>query len=366
MVSLFEQDFTLQSIVFGSTIEQYLLYAASMIGFLLLGRIIEYALTTYGKHLAFKTKSDWDDLLIDAIALPIRYGTFIIGLTFSAEVFLTFPGEGVQSFYHNVVGLIGLGLVVYILIKIIDLFSERFLFELTAKTKSKLDDQLVPLVKRALKYVVIGMALLLALDNFGYDITALLAGLGIGGLAIAFAAQETVKDIFGGLVIFSNKTFFVGDRITIDNYTGTVEAINLRTTLIRNWEGRVLTFPNSKVASSVVENWARAKARRTFITLQLTYDTTSIKMDKAKEIVRKIINNTDGVLHDTPEKEEVLVWFAGFGAHSLDVNVIYFVQDQDDLLKIWDYVNSSIKREFEKAGIDFAYPTQTVYVKKTK
>ncbi|MEK6902107.1 MAG: hypothetical protein AABX02_00770, partial [archaeon] len=217
MVQFAGSEWGLQSTLYGVTLQNLGFYAATVIGFLVLGRILEFILTKYGKAFTSKTKNDWDDLIIDSLIFPVRYITFIIGLSIGAELFLTFQSPETESFYYQVVGLISLGIILWTILKIIDLFSERILIRFAAKTKSRLDDQLVPLVKRALKYVVILLALLLALDNFGFDITALLAGLGIGGLAVAFAAQETIKDVFGGLTIFANKSFFVGDYVTFLN-----------------------------------------------------------------------------------------------------------------------------------------------------
>ncbi|MDZ4256425.1 MAG: mechanosensitive ion channel, partial [archaeon] len=231
MASVFLQTILqLDTTIFGNTVEQYLLYAGTVVLFILGGRILQYILDIYGKRLAAKTKSDWDDILIDVISTPARFLLTTAGLVIAAELFLTFSSPEIEAFYYNVVGLLFLGVITWSLIKLVDIFAERVLMKLAAQTKSNLDDQLVPLFKRAAKYLIVILALLLAMSNFGYDITALLAGLGIGGLAVAFAAQETIKDIFGGIVIFSNKTFLVGDRITVDNITGVVEQINMRTT----------------------------------------------------------------------------------------------------------------------------------------
>lgn len=351
----------IQSTVFGSTLEQYFYFFSTLLGFIILGKVIQHILDRYARKLVQRTANDWDDLLLDTIFIPTQFLFLILGLGIGATLFLTFSDPGIEEFYYKVLGLITLGGILYTLVRLIDLFAERVLLRITSRTKSNLDDQLVPLVKRILKYAVVSMGVLVALDNFGYDITALLAGLGIGGLAIAFAAQETVKDVFGGLTIFANKSFFIGDKVTINGVTGDVETINLRSTRIRNLDGRIVTMPNSRVAGENIENWSTAPGRKTFIALSIVYDTTSAKLEEAKAIIRKVLEETNGIKKDTSKQKNILIWFSEFAASSLNINVIYWVEDQQNLLSIWDHVNTTIKREFEKAHIEFAFPTQTVY-----
>lgn len=372
MVQFNGSEWGLQSTLYGITLEHLAFYAATVIGFLVLGRVLEFILTKYGKALTSKTTNDWDDLIIDALAFPVRYITFVVGLSLGAKLFLTFQSSETESFYYQVVGLISLGIVLWTILRVIDLFSERILVRFAAKTKSRLDDQLVPLVKRALKYVVILLALLLALDNFGFDITALLAGLGIGGLAVAFAAQETIKDVFGGLTIFANKSFFVGDYVTFlnNNISGRVTAINLRTTRLRNQEGRVVTIPNSQVAASQVENWSAAPGRRTALAIALAPYSNMDSVDKAKAIVRDILKKNKRVVQDTEKDQKITIWLADLLPNTLNLNVIYFVTEMAEPQQVWDEVNSAVKREFEKEKIALAIPTAPVQpasaVKKTK
>jgi MscS family membrane protein len=365
--TMFLEVFGLESFnftIWGNTLEQFALFAATVIGFVLLGKVVDFVITNYIQKLTQKTKSNIDDYLLDIMHAPLQWLVTILGLSVGAELFLTFPSAGIESLYFNIVGALVLGAVTFRAVKAVEIFSDTFLKKLAGKTKSNLDDQLLPLFKKASKYLIVGAAILLALENFGYDITAIIAGLGIGGLAVAFAAQETIKDVFGGIVIFANKSFFVGDRVTVEGVTGSVETINMRTTKIRNWENRLVTVPNSKMASAVIENWSTAPARKTTLVLGLTYDTASAKLEKAKQIVRDIVNKTDGTLRDTDKEENVKIWFSEFADSSLNIKVIYYIEDQDNLLDIWDKVNTGIKKEFEKAGIEFAFPTQTIYLEK--
>ncbi len=356
MVDFLDQSWGLQSSLYGITLENLVFYALFVIIFLIIGRALEFVLIKYGKALASRTQSDWDDLIVDALAFPIRYITLILGLSVGGKLFLTFSDAGTESFYYQMVGLISLGIILWTVLKIIDLFSERIILRWASKTKSRLDDQLVPLVKRALKYLVIILGVLLALDNFGFDITALLAGLGIGGLAVAFAAQETIKDVFGGLTIFANKSFFVGDYVTFLNngISGKVIAINLRTTRLRNAEGRVVTIPNSQVAASQVENWSAAPGRRTHMTIALAPYLNSEQVERAKEIVRSILKKNKRVVQDTEKDQKITIWMADLLLNTLNLNVIYFVTEMSEPQQVWDEVNTAIKKELEIGKIAIA------------
>lgn len=358
MVEFWGQNWEFQSTIYGITLENLAYYAATVIIFLIIGRVLEFILTKYGKALTARTKSDWDDLILDALAFPVRYITFVIGLSAGGKLFLTFSDPETQSFYFQVVGLISLGIILWSVLRIIDLFSERILMTFAANTKSRLDDQLVPLVKRALKYVVILLALLLALDNFGFDITALLAGLGIGGLAVAFAAQETIKDVFGGLTIFANKSFFVGDYVTFlnMNISGRVSAINLRTTRLLNSEGRIVTISNSQVAASQVENWSKAPGRRTQVVIALAPYLNARQVDRAKEIVLSILKKNKRVVQGTEKDPKIVVWLSDLTLNTLNLNAIYFVTEMETPQQVWDEINTAIKKELESEKIALAVP----------
>lgn len=366
MVWFLEQDWNLQSIIWGTTLTQYVYYFVTVAGFLLLGRLFQFVLLRYGKKLAAHTKSDWDDVLIDAVTFLARYFPFIIGLALAAKLFLTFPSVGAEEWYFRVVGLLGLGTVVYTLLRFIDLFTERILLRIASQTNAQFNNRLVPLVKRVLKYVVIILFILVTLDNFGFDITAILAGLGIGGLAVAFAAQETIRDVFGGFTIFANKSFFVGDYITAGTVSGRVESIHLRTTRIRNPEGRIVTVPNSQLASQAVENWSAAPGRRTQMTIALAPYLDSKKVEQAKNIIRTILEKNDGIVQDTKTKEKILIWLSDLLPNTLNLNVVYFVKDAEFPQSVWDNVNTSIKSQFEKEKIPLAGPVAPQPVAKNK
>jgi MscS family membrane protein len=231
----------LSGVYFGSTVEQYLLFFGTILGFIIAGKIVNFLLENYAKRITAKTQTEFDDLLVEASQPPILFLSFVIGL-YSGSFFLSLT-EAMRLTFTNIVGLLFIVDVAWFLVKIVDGVITHFVVPLTKKTKSRMDDQLVPIISKGTKVVIIALALVIILDNFGYDITAIIAGLGIGGLAVAFAAQQTIADAFGGMNILLSKPFFVGDVIEVEGLVGTVEYIGVRHTHIRDFDGRKILFP---------------------------------------------------------------------------------------------------------------------------
>ncbi len=248
--------------------------------------------------------------------------------------------------------------ILYLVTKLVDLMA-AILKERAARTKSILDDQLVPLLRKSLKWFIWGIGLLLFLQNvLHYNISSLLAGLGIGGLAVAFAAQDTLSNVFGAVMIFIDRPFKVGDAVSLEGFEGSIEAIGLRSTRLRTWDGTLVTIPNRTVASANINNLAARPMRRTNFTLGLVYDTPTAKLEEALAIVRDI-------LKDHPSTGQYRAYFNKFGDFSLDILIQYWCNfmDYEKYLRSLEEINLEIKRRFEAAEIEFAFPTQTLHLK---
>jgi small-conductance mechanosensitive channel len=197
------------------------------------------------------------------------------------------------------------------------------------------------------------------LDNLGFEITAVIAGLGIGGIAIALAAQAILGDLFSYFVIFFDRPFEIGDFIVIGEFRGNIEHIGIKTTRVRSLSGEQLVFGNSDLTNSRIQNFKRMDRRRVVFKLGVTYQTPAEKIEEAIKIVEQIIIDHPDVTYDRGH-------FAAFGPFSLDLEFVYFVlsNDYNQYMDIQQDVNFEVLREFEKRGIDFAYPTQTLYLNK--
>lgn len=227
-------------------------------------------------------------------------------------------------------------------------------------TESKLDDQLVPLVRSFLKVVIASFGTIFILQNLNVDVGSLLAGLGIGGLAFALAAKDTIANLFGSLTIFVDKPFQVGDLVSIgSDVEGAVEEVGFRTTRVRTSEKTLLTVPNGLVTNSIIENLSARPSRRYRTVLGLTYDTTADQITAFCQGVENLIESLPNVVHDNKTVE-----FTGFGDSGLEILVNCFMDTEDYALamRTQHNINLAILQLAESLSIGFAFPTQTLHV----
>ena len=209
------------------------------------------------------------------------------------------------------------------------------------------------------RFVLWVIVLLLILDNLGVNITGLVAGLGIGGIAVALAVQNILGDLLASLSIVLDKPFVIGDTIVVDHLTGTIEHIGLKTTRLRSIDGEELIFANNDLLKSRIHNYKRMQERRVVFSFGVTYQTPPEKLARINEIVKTIIEAQQNVRFDR-------VHFKTYGDSALNFEVVYFVTDQDYKLymDVQQSINLGIFSRFREEGIEFAYPTQTLYLQK--
>jgi small-conductance mechanosensitive channel len=207
------------------------------------------------------------------------------------------------------------------------------------------------------KLVIWSVALLLLVENLGYDVSALVAGLGVGGIAVALAAQNILGDLFASLSILFDKPFVVGDFIIVDDLLGTVEKVGLKTTRVRSLFGEQLIFSNNDLLSSRIKNYKRMAERRVVFTLGVTYQTSAEKLELLPGIIKETIEKQEQVRFDRAH-------FKGYGDFALLFETVYWVTDPDYNLymDIQQEINLVLFRRFEAEGIEFAYPTQTIHL----
>jgi MscS family membrane protein len=337
-------DFATERIFLGISLRQYILAFLAIFFALLLRKLVTSLVLRTLKRFAARTATNLDDMLIDAVGPPIAFGFVIAGL-YVAAVVLTLPSEpvNVRGFSFQFLSALIIIDVTWLVIRVIDSTS-RFFSTLAGKTESKLDDQLIPVLRKSLKTFVGVIAFLFLAQNLGYSVASLLAGLGIGGLAVALAAQDTLSNFFGSLTILVDRPFAVGDWIEIDGNEGVVEEI----------------IPNSVLANSAINNWSRMPIRRVKMVVGVTYDSSAEHMERAVEGIRSILRDHARVYQDF-----FLVNFTDFGASSLDIFVYYFTKTTvwGDYLGVRQDINLRIMRLLENLGMEVAFPSRTVYLK---
>ena len=301
-----------------------------------------------------KKKVRWP--VLDLIQSLLRSALPFLGIWLSIHVFRV--PDNVQEIIDQLFLAALTIFILYFVTKSVDMMTV-FLKRRAARTESTLDEHLVPLLGKVLKWFIWTIGFLLFLQNIlHYNISSLLAGLGIGGLALAFAAQDTIANIFGAVMIFIDRPFKVGDAVAIEGFEGSIEAIGVRSTRLRTWDGTLVMIPNRTVASTNINNLAARPMRRTNFTIGLIYSTSTTKLEEALTIVRE-------TLEKHPSTGQYRAYFNRFGDFSLNILVQYWcnVMDYEIYLRSLEEINMEIKRRFEAARIEFAFPTQTLYLK---
>ncbi len=340
----------------GNTWLQYLEFAGIILVGVILGKISYWVVTNIILKITEKTKTKLDDLLIHSLKRPVVFLIFTLAFYFGSKV-LTLT-EGAQKVFGSITSILVTLNIAWFVMNILDALIVNYIAPATAKTKSDLDDTLIPIIRKALKVIIVSVTLVMIIDNFGYDVTSLIAGLGIGGLAFALAAQDLLSNLFGGIAILTDKPFRLGDRIRVDGNDGFIREIGLRTTRMQTLDGTMIVIPNSIIAHTTLENVSKEKARKVKVTIGVTYDTSNRKLEQAKKIIAEVIKE------NVDTKDESLVSFYNFGDSALEILVIYWIKNFDNILGARDRVNMELKKRFEKAKIEMAFPTQTVYIKK--
>lgn len=247
--------------------------------------------------------------------------------------------------------------VLSILFKLTDIFENK-LTDKVRKNKNEQMTKFVPILTRIIKSIVFFIMLAAFLQNHGYSVSSLIAGFGITGLAVGFAANATIANVFGTLAIFSDKSYKLGDYIKIGAFEGTVEDINMRSTKIRTLDNALTIIPNSTIANGEVVNISKIHKRRFFETFGVTYDTSDEKLKRAIQIIEEVLRNNESVHKD------FIVYFDKLADSSMNINASAYIKTNDlnKFRKIKENILMEIVKNFRNENIDFAFPSQSVYM----
>jgi small-conductance mechanosensitive channel len=314
-----------------------------------------YAVTRYLSILAARTRTNIDDILLLLVKKINLIIAAVIAL-FLAQKFLVFPEKLPQILRMAAIS------AAFLQIALWGNAIVKFYLDEAAKRADQQDSnksarRAIGFLSRLVLWVLV---LALLLENLGVRLSPLLAGIGIGGIAIALAVQNILGDLFCYVAIILDKPFIADDFVVIDNLMGTVEYIGLKTTRVRSLSGELLIFANHDLVNSRIHNYKTLQQRRIVMKFGVTYETPLDKLRKIPEIVR-------GVFAAIGEARLDRVHFTQFGDSSLNYEAVYFVLSGDYTvyMNVQQEVNLSIMQQFGKEGIDFAYPTQTLYIQKT-
>ncbi len=346
---------TLSRSYYGNTVSVWLTALAIMFGAVLIGKLAYWVFGNLIKKLTAKTKTKLDDLIIDMIEEPIVLVISIGGIWYGLDT-LELPARA-TTWLGNALHFVVILTIAWLLSRLLDALYREYLVPMADRTETDLDDQLLPILRKGTQIAVWSVGLIVALNNAGYDVGALIAGLGIGGLALAMAAKDTVSNIFGGFTIFSDRPFKLNDRVKVAGYDGFIREIGVRSTRLQTLEGRIVTIPNSTFSDSPVENVSLEPTRKVVVNLGLTYDTTPEKMKRAMECLEQIATEEKNV------DDNALVSFTEFGDSAMNILFIYYIEPGADILGTKTAINMAILEKFNQESLEFAYPTQTLYTK---
>ncbi|MBC7743828.1 MAG: mechanosensitive ion channel [Flavobacterium sp.] len=366
----------LNQIFLGNSVKSYLLFA----GILIFGLLFKRIFSKLFSKLLFKVfgrfvNSENPQLFITLLIRPIEILLMLV-IVYMAINQLSFPlNESVftrETLVNNtkilyqvtvirVVDKVFILLFIisgfWVLLRIIDFIAIVFIYR-ASLTVSKSDDQMVPFIKELTKIIAIIFAVFVTMGSvFNMNVATIIAGLGIGGIAIALAAQDTLQNLLGSFTIFADKPFVVGDTIRFDKYEGTIEKVGFRSTLLRTLDKTLVIIPNKKLVDTPLENLSLQNLRRMKFNVALKYNTKTTTMLKISKEIEEYVNKHEATSNDA------LATFDSFGDSALNLQVLYFIEilDYNKYMRIRQEVNYGIMEIVTRNGGEFAFPSQTVY-----
>lgn len=327
---------------------------AVLVGLWLLRRLLRRIILPRLGKLIQRTETSVDDTVLGAINVPLQLVISSLAIGLSGAIIWDVVPAWINHIARTLL-IIGAFAFIYNLVGLITRSSAI----LTRAIGLKVDDKLLPFLRTAIKIIIAALTVIVVLQEWNFDVAGLVAGLGVGGLAIALAAEETIANLFGFTTIVGDRTLAVGEYIMTPDVTGTVEHVGLRSTRIRQLDQAQVAIPNSKLAGSVVTNWSRLNMRRMDTIIGLTYSTTSAQLREFMRRVEELLRSREETI-----KDSITVVFVGYGDSSLNVRVIanimlpdwkgFHLEQQEILLQIMDIV--------EDMGLSFAFPSQSLYI----
>jgi len=348
----------LNTAFFGVTVNDYLLFFSILLLALILRSLFDRYLSRLLMHWAQKTEAKYDDMFVDAITPPLNALFISVGLLVAVSVLDLPVGDvDIRTFVLQALKIATSIIFVWVFYRLCAPVTEM-LRDFMSKSDGDLAAQFAPLMRQAMRVSVVAIGGILIIQNLGYSVSSLLAGLGVGGLAVALAAQDTVANLFGTFVMFTDRPFKVGDWVQFKDVDGDVEAIGFRSTKVRTWSKSLKVIPNKVLTSEIIENWSAMPKRRVKMTFGITYDSTPEQIEALIARIKTLLKTHPGV-----DQDYMLVNFTGFGSSQLDIFLYYFTATTvwAEYMEIRQDINLKIMKIVEELGLAFAFPSQSVY-----
>ncbi|WP_029522206.1 mechanosensitive ion channel family protein [Persephonella sp. KM09-Lau-8] len=346
----------LNQVVLGTPLYKWALALVVLLFFLLLKNLFSAIIVKSIRTVVSRTKTSIDDKLLLMIESPLRFLFVVIGLWLALDI-INLRADILQHFVRSLFII----MVFWIFYNGINVFTDD-IYKFSQKFGKELYKEIGSFLIKATKAFIVTIGFLAILQEWGINVTALIASLGIGGLAIALAAKDTAANFFGGLTILADKSLKIGEWVKVGSVEGIVEDLGMRTTKIRTFEKSLITVPNQYIANNPIENFSRRNVRRIKMTIGLVYDTPGETMKKILKDIKEMLENHPGIAKD----QTMLVFFDKFNDSSLDIFIYTFTNTADwiEYMAIKEDINLKIMEIVEKNGSSFAYPSQSIYIEK--
>ena len=346
----------LNQVVLGTPLYKWAFALLIFLLFLLFRKIFSHIIVNSIKAIVSKTKTTIDDKVLSMIESPLRFLFIVIGLWIAFDI-INLKADITQ---HTVKSLFII-LVFWIFYNGVNVFSSD-IFKFAQKFGKELAQEVGIFLIKSIKTFIFILAVLAVLQEWGINVTALIASLGIGGLAIALAAKDTAANLFGGLTILADKSLKIGEWVKVGSVEGIVEDIGMRTTKIRTFEKSLITVPNQYIANNPIENFSRRNIRRIKMIIGVVYDTPA-------DVVRKIVKDIKAMLEQHPDvaqDQAIVVYFDEFADSSLNIFILFYANTSNwlEYVQIKQDINLKIMDIVEKNGSSFAFPSRSIYVEK--
>jgi small-conductance mechanosensitive channel len=344
----------LETVYFGNSIKNYLIAVSIIAGWIIALWLVKITVIAAMKKQAAKTEKKFDDFVVAALGKCVIPALYFFGI---------YAGLKYLKFAPQADGIINASYIAVITFYVIKLATMLVTYSMTSYVEKKEKDESKAQNIKGLLFVINSviwiLGAVLLLDNLGYKVSTIIAGLGIGGIAVALAAQAILGDVFSYVSILFDKPFETGDFIIVGEYMGTVENIGIKTTRIRSLSGEEIIFSNTFLTNSQVKNYKRMQRRRIVFSVGVIYSTPKEKLEKLPAVIKAAVESVKGLTFDRAH-------FASYGASSLDFEVVYYVEapDYNTYMDAQQAINLKIFEEFAKLGVEFAYPTTTVFLNK--
>lgn len=344
--------------LWGNTGYDYLMAGAMFVGLIIVLKVFQLIILARLNKLALKTKTDLDDMLIEMFK-KIKPPFYLL-----VSIYLAIKALTITGLFSKILLVLFLIVIIFEIIQAISRVLDYVMRKYLNRNKEEGEDNqhseaMIKLLQVIVKTILWAFGLILILSNMGINVTSLVAGLGIGGLAIALALQNVLGDLFSAFSIYIDKPFKVGDYIKIGTDSGTVEKIGMKTTRIRTLQGEQLVISNQELTNVRIQNFRRMDKRRVSFKLGVTYDTTAKKLEAVPAMIEKIVNKVDLATFDRCH-------FVEYADSALIFDIVMFINSKEyiDYLTARQSINLAIYQKFAKEKIEFAYPTQTIHLQK--